>query len=362
MAAISLAQLFPHGKKTAQRLLQLSIHSTDDLLRMNRRRLSTAAREFLTIEDIDRAQSLASLLEINGMDLRWAKVLVDGGIQSITQLSRRSFDDILKITGKKKSSRSALKPPVIAAWLQDATVLANTGVLNGSVNDAQGKPIVGARVRCFHHESRSDGRGRFRLLRLPLWHPVGVLIEKSGFAPERAEVGGLTPPHVLQGRKFRLRKQAETKKRVLSELAGDILPPLDGTTIRSKVVKVNKIPARELVRFVEFTKRGQAKLTSCYLRYGDGEFQIVVYSVARALVPPDVQLGTYFRSDGKVLRQVTMSAHSIAVAKALRRIEKSSPLKSRRGDLKDKVRYMRLKELRKEGLLHPAKKTVGKPV
>jgi hypothetical protein len=321
-AAVTLAQLFPSGRRVARRLARLGIHTPADLLRADRTRVSAATNGALSVETLTAAASLASLLEVEGMTLAWAKALLAAGINSARTLSQQSFD---KVAALRRSAAgrggAAVEPAVAASWLRDAAVLANTGALNGTVVDARGRAVRGARVRCFGNDVLSDARGRFRILRLPLWYGVGVLVEKDGFAPVTEKTSGLAPPDVVAGRRFALRRR-RVRARELSELKGDTLPAGIGTSTRIHTEQVDRIPAREIVTLVEFTKRGRARLASCFRSYTDGELRRIVYSVDRSALPADAAPGQYFRVEGGALRPLRMPTRALSVIRALRRLER----------------------------------------
>lgn len=345
---IALADLFPANPAKAARLRRLGLHTSEDLLRSDRSRLSTATRGAVTVLDILQAQEIASLMEVSAMTLPWARALAAGGVRGAQGLALRALDQVTPLL-------AGAAPNDVARLLQDSVLLSNSGVLNGTVINAKGKPLGGVRVQSGRDERRTDRRGRFRLVRQPLWHGVTVKLAKAGYAPLQQTVTRLAPPEVVQGTRFMMKKgrAQAAARRALSQFKGEVLPPYDGSVVRVHVRKVARIPAGEVVRFLGMTATHKARLSSRFMGFDAGIFRVTEYRAPQTVLPAGAATSADFVATSHGLKAIALDAPRMAALRALRRVQVQGRAKAQVRTVEQALRvaHKRFDALRAEGVI-----------
>src|SRR5262249_24941525 len=182
----------------------------------------------------------------------------------------------------------------VAEILKDAVLLSNTGVLDGVVVSAKGKALAHVNVQCGHLQRTTDKFGRFRAQRVRQRGAVHVRLAKAGYVPLARDVQSVALPEVVGSVRFVLRKGKAPRRRPLSELDGDVLPRYDGTRVEITPRVVSQIPEGEVVRYQGTLATGQAKLSSRFMRWDTGRFQVVQYRIPAAKLPAGAAAGMDF--------------------------------------------------------------------
>jgi hypothetical protein len=299
VATVSAAALSGVSVQAAARLRKLGIHTTEDLLRADRRRLADKVPG-VTVVDVLAWQQIAELLEVQGVTLAQAEGLHATGVETLDELASKSLSTVHALVAKMRANGVAVGSPTddqLVEWSKDALLLRHTGTLNGTVLGPRGGPIRGVVVRCMGIDGKTDARGRFRLRRVPLGRPALVSLSHARYVPVTAEARSVVPSGVLAGESFRLtRKKAggASAPSVLSELTGDALPPLDGASFTERVQTAS--PSKvDLLVVNELLQGGIVRVASRLFDF-DGTLHIVrVYRLPATKVRGSVAVGDHLR-------------------------------------------------------------------
>jgi hypothetical protein len=151
-------------------------------------------------------------------------------------------------------------------------------------------------------DGKTDARGRFRIRRVPLGRPALVSLSHARYVPVTVAARSVVPSGVLAGESFRLtgKKAGGTSAPlVLSELSGDVLPPLDGASFTERVQTAS--PSKvDLLVVNELLQGGVVRVASRLFNF-DGTLHIVrVYRLPSTKVRGSVAVGDHLRFiDGK---------------------------------------------------------------
>jgi Domain of unknown function (DUF4332) len=313
MAAVDVIDLAGIGPVLADRLNDLGIFTTSDLLRAERRRLAEAV-DGVTVEQLRRWQAVSEFLEVEGLPLAVAEQLYERQVESVDELSSRSLSALRALVDAMRNDGDIAESPSddeLVAWMRDATCLRYTGTLNGTVTGANKSPIAGVAVSCLDQQTETDARGRFRLRRLPLDRALIVRLEHDGHRP-KAEASRAVPPGFVSGQQFRLaRKLSHTQsERVLSELDGDVLPPREGAPIRARA-QTGAPSERDLLRVTELTDDGGARVASRLFDYDNGIFIVRTYRLTSSSLQPGFRLRDHLRAGSGRWEVVEMTAADV---------------------------------------------------
>jgi hypothetical protein len=317
MAVVSAVALSGIAAQAAARLRRLGIHTTDDLLRADRRRLAGELAG-VTVADVLAWQQVAELLEVRGVTLAQAEGLHANGVETLDELANMSLSALQALVARMRADGVAVGSPTddqLAEWAKDAVLLRYTGTLNGTVVGPRGGPIRGVSVSCLGIDSRTDARGRFRLRRLPLGRAAQVALSHASYVSRTFETSNVVPSGVLAGESFQLTRKKKATGAVapvvLSELAGDVLPPLEGASFTERVQTT--APSRaDLLVVNELLQGGVVRAVSRLFDF-DGTLHIVrAYRLPATKVRGSVAVGDHLRFiDGK-WKPVALGAKDVA--------------------------------------------------
>jgi Domain of unknown function (DUF4332) len=305
MAMVSAEELSGIAAQVAARLRKLGIHSTEDLLRANRRRLADELPG-VTVVEVQAWQQVAELLEVRGMTLAQAEGLHANGVETLDELANVSLSAFQALVARMRADGVAVGSPTddqLVEWAKDAVLLRCTGTLNGSVVGLGGGPIRGVSVSCLGIDGRTDARGRFRLRRLPLGRAARVALSHASYVSRTFEARNVVPSGVLAGETFQLTRKKKAAvtvaPMVLSELAGDVVPPVEGASFTERVQTT--APSRaDLLVVNQLLEGGSVRAVSRLFDF-DGTLHIVrAYRLPATQVRGSVAVGDHLRFiDGK---------------------------------------------------------------
>jgi hypothetical protein len=292
------------GPAASAALAQIRVHTVVDLVRTRPEPVHEAVRAHASMEEVLSWRRMAALLELAEVTPQWAEALVQGGIGTIDGLRDASFEQVqaaMHAAHHKGIIPSEPQPAQIAAMMRDAGVVSHSGALTGTVLDAALQRVPNAVVRVGPMEGRTDERGRFRLLRLPLGRAMPLRIEHPQHpsfadpAPRIARSASAVAPRV-----FRLPAPPSAHAAIAaaasgSELDGDELPVPQGQTVRQAPVEVGDLrPGDILMVRHSYASSTDVQLVSRLKSYENGEFIVRTVRLPASDLPQPFQLRDHF--------------------------------------------------------------------
>jgi hypothetical protein len=301
-----------------------------DLLRVAGGDLFTALKRRATWNEVRRWRTIASLLEIEGMELSIAEALAAGGVLTVRQFSEwtlAEMETFVTSLPKRKGGSRPLTVAQVVEMVKDAVHLRHTGVLMGTVRDSRKHPVQQATACIGQYTQKTDRRGRFRLARLPLGQPATLTISHAHFEPMSIGVASIKGNHVTDVRLFTLKKAKSGKRsaenREFSELNGDVLPPLAGSSVETRAVDAKKLPDGEILRFASSNKdRKSATLVSPLLSWQSGVFYVRTVTLPIANLPRGTSRGSEFLVKSGKLTKTSFSPGKLAAYKRLLQLKR----------------------------------------
>lgn len=293
-----------------QALSDASLATTDDLLRIE---CSNLARHFpaLSLKKVVAWQSLAELLQLDGIDLTQAAALKSAGANGLSEIKA------WKLT-KWRTALPGTDDETLINWIKDAVLLTHTGVLNGNVRLKDGTPVEAAAVTVAGIATTTDANGRFRVTRLALDRKVTVTIHHPTLGYRLTKGVPVSRTTALIGQLFTLSGRKQSPKR-LSVLDGDTLPPIGSAPITTLSVAGLPDPA-DILRLINRYSNGDARAASQFFDFDGGRFVCRTYRIEVAKLPARAKDGDHIEWTGKkwVLKQYT--AYDIERATRLRKL------------------------------------------
>lgn len=288
------------GPATAARLAEAGIHTVCDLLRVNRSQVLQAVGSLASEDEVTSWRRMAALMQVAEVTPQWAEALVRGGIDAIDELHRQRLDHldaVFREAVDRGTVPGAPALPLVAEMLKDAGVLRFTGAMIGTVLGAAGQGLANATLRIVGREHRTDDRGRFRILRIPLGSSWPLHIEHPDFATLTVEAPAIAADStVVGGSVFTLQAAtaAPSPQPVLSELAGDALPAWDRA--RSVALVPPELREGDVLQFRQlYASAPEAGLVSLLKAWQDGELLVFTLRVPLSVVPAGAKLNDQFR-------------------------------------------------------------------
>lgn len=297
------------GISLAQRdaLAALGLHTTDDLLRTERHALVRRVPG-LTLKDVLRWQSVAALVQVDGLPVTDAAALTDAGVGSLDELASWPPTRV-------QAALPQVDADTAAGWSVDAMRLTHTGVVNGNVRLRDGTPVEGAAVRVYGQSLTTDGRGRFRATRLPLDVALTIDVHHPDLGFRRVRRVSVVRAGALVATDVQLAGRRQNPS-VLSELRGDALPPLGSAPLTTRVVDGGPDPHDVLV-VISTDASGTYRAASRFLDFADGRFVRRIYRIAAARISAIPQRGDDLVTDGTGWRVTKLSSRQLG-----RRVER----------------------------------------
>jgi len=315
------------GPEMGRALARIKVHTVYDLLRCTPDLIRRTAPH-LSFQQAFALRAAASLMQVRGMTAQAAEALVRAGVKSIDELQGKSVRDITAIlrgARRRRLIRSVPDSRLVEAMLKDATVLHYTGAIAGTVRDSKGTRVRGASVTIGRHEARTDARGRFHLLRLPLGRRVPLRIDHPRFRelvveePRLALDSDLVAVQEFTLERFRGRRKPMPPQPSLSELNGDTLPTPTGQPFKVVPIRPSQLHEREILMVQQVPAgRGEVKLV-CRLRaYERGAFIVRTVQVSKEQLPHPLAERDHVRFVRGEFRPVKVDARTMRREIALR--------------------------------------------
>ena len=257
------------------------------------------------------------LFQVREITPQWAEALVLEGINTIDELTTSSFDRLKELFGTSKAERmipSITEDNALAGMLADAAVLRNTGNLTGRVEESLGQPVAGATVNMGLAQTETNTEGRFRLLPIPLAGRPPLIIKHPQYRTPVVNAPSVTHNvDVVNVLRFQLEpipagdeRPVESMDR-LSELDGDVLPPIQGHRVRSVRLEADQLRDQDMLMVRYFFRRSDdVELVSRLKSYEDGEIIVHTFRFPKSRFASDVQVGDHFLVKGGELEKVEM--------------------------------------------------------
>jgi hypothetical protein len=229
--------------------------------------------------------------------------------------------------------------------LTDASLLDFAGAITGTVKDRDGNPVINATVSASTRQVTTDGRGRFRLLRLMLGSKYILRTEKPGLQTTTTYLAPL-PTAFVEVTQLVMPPEITTRPRPsgltsgrLSELDGDIIPQMQGQPVTSGQVPVTSLRTGDLLLLTEFyANHRDAKLVSKLIEY-DGSRIVVHWSrLPKADLPAGADVGDYFLRTSTGFRKLKMNPRKLNEYKKLQRMKRLGPSQPPAASLEGKYR------------------------
>jgi len=358
------------SKELVEKMHGFDMWRIGDLLRVPGGDLFAALKRRVTWNEVRRWRTIASLLEVQGMELPIAEALSVGEVLTVRQFSEWTLAQMETFVGSLPKGRGG-RPSVTVAQLvemvKDAVRLRHTGVLMGTVRNSRKLPVHNATACIGQYSQKTDRRGRFRLARLPLGQPATLTITHARFEPMFISVASIKGNHVTNVRLFTLKKAKSAKRSAaneeLSELNGDVLPSLATSGIETRATDVKKLPDGEILRFASSNKdRKSVTLVSPLLSWRAGVFYVRTVTIPVSDLPRGASRGSEFLVKSGALIKTSFSPGKLAAYKRLLQLKRrwqGKPKPATRMELETSLKQ-RFEEMQRTGALSGRFSHVGK--
>jgi hypothetical protein len=318
------------SKELVEKMHGFDMRAIGDLLRVPGGALFAALKRRATWNEVRRWRTIASLLEIETMELQIAEALAADGVLTVRQFSEWTLGQMETFVGslpKGKGGSPSVTVAQLVEMVKDAVRLRYTGVLMGTVRNSRKLPVHNATASIGQYSQKTDRRGRFRLARLPLGQPATLTITHSLFEPMSIGVASIKGNHVTHVRLFTLKKAKSGKRSAandeLSELNGDVLPPLAASSVETRALDGKKLPEGEILRFVSSNKdRKSATLVSPLLSWRAGIFYVRTVTLPVSDLPRGTSRGSEFLVKSGKLTKTSFSPGKLAAYKRLLQLKR----------------------------------------
>jgi hypothetical protein len=306
------------GPTIASALERSGVCTVFDLLRAPPSRIATAIAPAAGFEQVRSWRAMASLLQVAEVTPQWAEALVRSDVSSVSDLRHARLSELESGFADARARSDIPDVPTseqIAEMVKDAAVIDCSGAVTGTIRGREDRPVEGATVRVGPVQGSTDPRGRFRLIRIP-WTVRSVLsVEHPEHRPLEAPVA-VRAAEVVDVQTFRLQAGGAGEPVILSELAGDRLPPFDGRPIRQQSVDANELTQGDVLRLaVVYETDPPMGLVSRLLSFEAGIFRVRTVRVDRSSLPEGATVGDHFVFSEDSFRPVEMDNNRLRAHK-----------------------------------------------
>jgi hypothetical protein len=307
-------------------LARLGVFVVFDLLRGTTEHLHSVVKSDASRENVESWKYQAALLQVQAVTPAWAAELVRAGVLSVDGLAMKSAGDLARILAAAPGAAAAPTSDEIGEMLADANVLTYTGCIQGTVLDPKRKPIPDVTVKLGTVQTKTDARGRFRLLRIRLGTTLPLRLEHPDY---RTQI--VAPPPISEdvatigARRFQLKRGRTSKQPVLSELNGDVVPVPPGQSIRQRMVPATELRKGDILLLREFYQNQlDVQLVSRFKTFEDGIVLIRTVRLPLSSLPADAAptVGDNFRWTGKKFVRIELTPSDLQREKVVRRLTK----------------------------------------
>jgi len=337
------------GLATQAKLATIGIYLVPDLVRVTSASLQNSFPGRVSRKRVNAWRSMAFLLAVREITPQLAEALVWSGIESVEKLSRADLPEVREIFQEARVERIIPRVPTqaqITRILVDATLIDSTGSLSGTVRDTAGLPLAGAEVRIARLTTITDERGRFRVWRVPLGRSPILTIRHPGFQTLTIREPRITiDTEAIALQAFRLNwavEEAVEAGEALSELEGDVLPPMSGLPVRTEWLSFEALPDGDIVLLRKFyVRRPEAQMVSRFRAYQDGEIIVHAYRVPVAALPSEAAKRAHFRYRNGEFKPFVATPGRMHAELRRRRFLKSNPPPTPFGTVERLSAYLR---------------------
>ena len=339
------------GNAAAAALAKVNVHFVFDLLRGSVRTIHGAVASLASEAEVRSWRYMASLLQVSDVDAQAAEALVRSGITSIEELSHKSLDataDVFSQAKEQGTIPNIYSANQISAMLRDAAVLRHTGTITGTVRDGEGKPVADATVRIGNIEQRSDARGRFKLLRIPLGTSLPLYLIHGDYATKMIEAPKIAcDVNTLGVQFFVMEKRTDASAPQvpllsLSEMDGDVLPITSGQRVKAIEMNKDNLRASDVLKLSKLHNSApKAQLVSRFKSFVDGEILIHTLRLPLDMLPAQAQVGDHFLVSNGALVKIRMDAEKLRRYKIRLRLRKKRALRLRPRTVEELSRLLR---------------------
>lgn len=288
------------GPKAAERLAGVHIHAVADLLRFPLAHVHRAVHAQASLEQVRRWRAAAGLLQLPSMTPQWAEALVAAGLHTVARLAGADLDDVRAAFAAAERSGIIQGGPAdgeLVALFKQAVLHQHTGVLRGTVRDAQGRPLAGVEARCGDAVTRTDDNGRFDLLRLPLNSAASLVLSAPGAGPLHVEHPAIcADPDRVGENVYRYVPGTTETPGGLSELSGQLLGRLAGRRVRSVKGEADALRENDILLLRRLDPdKGRCHLVSKLKSVIDDELRVHTFQLPPSCLPADAAPGDLYR-------------------------------------------------------------------
>ena len=328
MASRSVSEIEGIGPSTATRLEAIGVHTTDDLSRGSAAQIHAGVRDVASLDNVRAWRSMARLLNVDGMTAQWAEALQKAGVDRMSALHTKTVDELTAIFADAQANGVIPDTPdasVCFRLIRDALEIDLTGMLVGTVVDAQSQAVAGATVRVGTKTAATDARGRFRVVRIPLGVSFRLIVSHDAWRTLEVEDPPILPyEDRLEKVTYTLLARALNEpSRRLDEFDGDVLPRLTAYSMRSVRRDLGELRDGDVfVLHKQFARTPDALLASLFWAYASGEFLIWTYKVPLADLPPNPRVRACFIHENGAFSPFPASTSRMEMMRNLRRVRK----------------------------------------
>ncbi len=304
-----------------------------DLIRRPADLVHAAVASDASLAQVRAWKQMARLLQIDGLTPQTVEALVTGGVTSIDEVSHARFDSLRDLFAKAVADGRLKESPAsnaVAAMIACATLLAATGNVTGRIAGPDGAGIAGAAVSVGTATTRSGADGCFRLVGVRLGGGLPPVIRHLDFLAlvVNDPPVGLNPGIVKMGH-FQLQRADDSSVVVisaptrLSELDGDILPPIQGVPVRTVRLAATELRERDLLMLRALPEgNDDAELVSRFKSYERGEIVVNTLRLPQAQLPAGAKVKDHFVVQRGRLAPVKDEPRSVLAHKVSMRVRK----------------------------------------
>ena len=319
------------GPSTERSLQSINLFYVFDLIRASPEQIHEVVTGTHSLDRVRRWRSMALLLQVTGVTNQWAEALVRADVRSVEKLKDTSLAELA--VAFEEARQSGLIPSVPSVdehvtMVLDATTIHYTGGINGTVRDRGGQPVVDAQIGIGCLTTRTDERGRFRLIRVPLATTHRLVVTHPDHQTLIVENPRLTSNNdLISVFVFELAPVTATapqRSQKLSEYDGDTLPAVPEFAMSTRHADADALRERDLLVLHKLYDNGDdAQLISKYLTYEDGKFYVLTYRVPLSRLPHGAkQKDAYQYIEGQFV-PIRLTPSKLAALKKLRRMKKA---------------------------------------
>jgi hypothetical protein len=347
------------GPSLAAMLAADGMHVVADLLRVAPERVHDAVSTAASIAQVRTWCRMCALLQVEELTPQWAEALVAADVVSVETFAAQTPASLRTLFADARTQGRIPDEPdadLLSRMQVDAARVSMGLALSGVVRTSGGDVVGDCVVRLGTITTRTDGRGAFRLTRIPAWFDPEVTLDHPDHLLGLVRLERLLPSTMLHTTIFDITRLASGTTRPVSrvsQLDGDKLPSLAGRRFKTREMARAEVRRGDLFQVHSFYESApDAKLVSKLLDVVDGDVHVRWVRVPRAELPAEAAIGDRMLLDARGFRKVALDARKLAAYVKLQRARRGIRLlpQPQNLDEMDAVLPLVLEELRKAGV------------